>query len=31
MLFDSAFIWAVIAAALGIVVVRKAVIIVRQG
>lgn len=31
MLFDSALIWAVIAAALGIVVVRKAVIIVRQG
>ena len=31
MLFDSALIWAVIAAALGIVVVRKAVVIVRQG
>ena len=30
-MFDSAFIWAVIAAALGVVVVRKAVIIVRQG
>ena len=30
-MFDSAFVWAVIAAALGVVVVRKAVIIVRQG
>lgn len=30
-MLDSAFIWAVIAAALGVVVVRKSVIIVRQG